>query len=251
MRILLRLDKHIFVLVLIVLFGPILFLSIVEVHRAIACCTKGTRHVGGSQFVSDVIGADGYITYEDGKLCNEGPPPPKAGSHAWVCVVKFFNDNKIWAQTGWTRYNRAEEVNGSYVLEKRYAEISNGADDIDAVNASMNLTTHNYKCQLTDSADGRWNYYLDNEYWWNFEKNYWINETGNRVQFAGEIWNLEDDMPGINSDRCVFSALKYYDGSWQNTNLTDDDMWSDDDTKWGVNRVSGTQFEIWDKSPLP
>lgn len=247
MRGLLRLDKHIFVLVLIVLFGPILFLSIVEVHRAIATCTQGNKYAAGRQIVSNVTGASGNITYEDGKLCYEGSPPPKAGSQAWVCVVKFFNDNKIWAQTGWSRYNRVDEP---YVVVKKYAEISNG-DDIDAVNASMNLTTHNYKCQLTDSTDGHWNYYLDNEYWWNFERNYWINETGNRVQFAGEIWNLEDDMPGINSDRCVFSTLKYYNGSWQNTNLTDNDVWSDDDTKWGVNRVSGTQFEIWDKSPLP
>jgi len=117
----------------------------------------------------------------------------------------------------------------------------------------MDLTTHHYRCLLTNSTTGRWDYYLDDmtNSWWHYEKSYWINQTGNVVEYMGEVWNLEDDMPGTNSSRCVFSALKYYVSNWTNTNLTDSDMMSDNISEWGYNRINGTNFEIWDKDPLP
>jgi len=70
------------------------------------------------------------------------------------------------------------------------------------------------------------------------------------VYWAGEVDNLEDDMPGTSGNPCDFTGCQYkkYGDSYQPAGLTEADVDESTD-KWGSDRVSGTAFSIWDKEP--
>lgn len=52
---------------------------------------------------------------------------------------------------------------------------------------------------------------------------------------------------------CTFQNCKYdvnENNTWPDAGLTDGDMYKDDPAEFDYTRVSGTQFDIWDKDPL-
>jgi len=69
--------------------------------------------------------------------------------------------------------------------------------------------------------------------------------------YEGEIDNKEDQMPGTASAKCNFTECMYALnwGSFQNANIRQRDLYTDDPNEWGIERVSATAFNIWDKNP--
>ena len=59
-------------------------------------------------------------------------------------------------------------------------------------------------------------------------------------------------MPGTAGDKCKFTGCQYcLEGkAYEDAGLVAGDMVSDDAAEWGVEHVSGTEFNIWDKKPL-
>jgi hypothetical protein len=111
-------------------------------------------------------------------------------------------------------------------------------------------STHTYRCELNKST-GQWAYYSDTSSWKTFTDAYWQNKLCDVVDYSGEIYNEEDDMAGTSGDKCNFTNCQYRrDGqAWQVAGITANDVSSSDSSEWGVERVSSSAINIWDKNP--
>ena len=111
-----------------------------------------------------------------------------------------------------------------------------------------------YQCNL-DLPSGVWTFTYNNS--WDLVlgvESSWQNIPGEFVEWAGEIGNLYDDMPGIESNPCVFSECMYkqVDGSYKYaSDSTSGVFWTTSPKEWGMQRISGSEFKMWDKCPLP
>ena len=158
-----------------------------------------------------------------------------------------------WAQSGWTRLRGL--VGGEVeILQCRYAEVQGDMYHVtyDTTNAPLNGSSHNYKCDL-NTATGTWTFSEDDVQWQAFQDDFWKTNVGNYVNWAGEIANKQDDMPGKPTDKCDFTGCQYrlVGGAYQNAGLVPADvgLQPDDPKLWGAQWVSSTAFSIWDKHP--
>jgi hypothetical protein len=116
-------------------------------------------------------------------------------------------------------------------------------------------TERTYELRL-DVDNGKW-YFSDNGLEWAETEPIpeWTGITGNYVQWTGEIYGRETDMPGTNSLRCTLNMCNYtcrYDSTWRSPNFLNSgcEVHTSDSTEWGVNPTSQESIEIWDKVPL-
>ena len=111
-------------------------------------------------------------------------------------------------------------------------------------------TTHAYAVSL-NTTTGNWTALFDSAAWDSYENVGW-KKTGSWGVWQVEIYNKEDDLAGTNSNRCTYSNCSYklQGGSWTDAGFVDADMFSKDANEWGVNRTSGTAFDVWDKDPI-
>jgi len=205
----------------------------------------------GPKSIAKLIGGKAKIKTRYGKVCceNEGCSTENAYHVVYVNVSNNSGDLR-WAQTGWGR----ERSGGSAAVKKyRYAEMKGDVYKVnyDTGNAPVDGTSHEYKCEL-DKATGKWTFSYDGTAWENYTDNFWKNKTGTDVQWTGEIFNKEDDMPGISGDKCSFTECQYQtEGkAFKNAGLVAGDINSDDSGEWGAEHISGTEFNIWDKKPI-
>lgn len=109
---------------------------------------------------------------------------------------------------------------------------------------------HAYKCDL-DMASGTWSFSYDGTVWQTLQADFWKTATGTAAIWSGEIFNIEDDMPGTATNKCNFTGCQYdVDGIYQDAGLVSTDVNSSDSNQWGAEWISGTAFNIWDKNPL-
>lgn len=75
--------------------------------------------------------------------------------------------------------------------------------------------------------------------------------TGTDYQWNAEIFNAEDQMVGTASSKTDYTECKYRLnwGPPQNANIGTGDLYTDDVNDWGIERVSATAINIWDKIP--
>lgn len=222
-------------------------------------CTCTPKSGGGRYYayagpknVAKLIGVKAKIKTRYGKVCceDEGCSTDSAYHVVYANISNNAGDLR-WAQTGWGR----ERSPGSASIKKyRYAEMKGDAYKVnyDTANAPAEGSTHEYKCEL-DSSTGKWTFSYDGTAWENYTDNFWKGKMGTDVQWTGEIFNKEDDMPGTSGDKCNFTECQYcVDGkAFQDAKLVAADINSDDSSEWGAEHVSGTAFNIWDKKPLP
>ena len=110
---------------------------------------------------------------------------------------------------------------------------------------------HEYKCYLLSSLFGTWKYEYDGLPWHQFTHNGWRNVTGTNYQWITEIHNKEDQMVGTATAKCNYTDCQYSVswGTFQNANIATGDLHTDDAAEWGIERVSATAFNVWDKQP--
>lgn len=221
-------------------------------------CTCTPKSGGGRYYayslknVAKVIGIKGKIKTRYGKVCceNEGCST-ETGYHVVYANISNSSGDLKWAQTG---YGRERNAGSAAIKKYRYAEMKGDVYKVnyDTANAPAEGSTHEYKCDL-DKATGKWTFSYDGTAWENYTDNFWKDKTGTSVQWTGEIFNKEDDMPGTDGDKCKISECQYRkDGKeYKDANLAAGDTDSDDDAEWGAEHISGTEFNIWDKKPLP
>ena len=72
------------------------------------------------------------------------------------------------------------------------------------------------------------------------------------MQWTGEIFNKQDDMPGTAADKCSVAECQYRQTKkdYTDADLVAGDVKSDDAAEWGSEWVSKTAFNIWDKKPI-
>jgi len=137
----------------------------------------------------------------------------------------------------------------------RYAECQgNGPLQrwIDPTNAPANGSSHNYQVDL-DTNSGTWKYGFDATEWYFFKNEFWKNKVAGQPSWSGEIFNLQDDMPGTATNKCTFTSCQFRQsgGNYVDAGLTAASLFSNNFHAWGAELVSATAFNIWDKHPRP
>ena len=205
----------------------------------------------GPKTIAKLIGASAKIKTRYGKVCceDEGCSTKSAYHVVYVNISNNAGDLK-WAQTG---YGRERNPGSSTIKKYRYAEMKGDSYKVnyDTSHAPAEGSVHTYECNLNKNS-GKWTFMYDNSGWEDFADNFWKNKTGTDVQWTGEIFNKEDDMPGTAGNKCSFTACKFHrEGhAYEDAALTAGEVTSDDSSEWGASHVSATAFDIWDKKPL-
>lgn len=219
----------------------------------VCVCTPAspaTRHYAFAQKrATNLTGGKATIKTRYGKLCCEHMGcTDLAKNNAYVNIS---NGGK-WAQTG---YRRIRNAGSTTYTKMRYTEMNGSVykRKDDTPGAPAEGSSHDYRVEL-DSSTGTWTFYYDSTAWSTFTDNGWKDIGGVVVQWPGEIINKEDDMPGSSGAKCNFTDCKYRTGtsaSYVDAGLTAGDLHTDDATEWGIELVSVTAFNIWDKKPNP
>lgn len=112
-----------------------------------------------------------------------------------------------------------------------------------------------YELRL-DVNNGKW-YFSDNGLEWAVTESIpeWTGVTGNYVQWTGEIYCRETDMPGTNTSRCTLDMCNYicrWDSTWRSPQFleTGSEVRTSDPAEWRINVKSQETIEIWDKVPF-
>jgi len=209
---------------------------------------------GGGRFYAyaqkskaNLNGGKAKIKTHYGKLCCEDMGCTDLGKNN--AYVNISSGGK-WAQTG---YRRIRNDGSTTYTKMRYTEM-NGAvykRKDDTAGAPAEGTTHEYRIEL-DTATGTWDYLFDGTSWSTFLDNGWKDTSGSVVQWPGELVNKEDDMMGTSADKCNFTECQYRTtakADFVDAGITATDLRTDDSSEWGIELVSGTAFNIWDKNP--
>ena len=211
-------------------------------------CTLDKHHCRAEQtspYPWQIIGARADIDTEYAKLCAEGRSATPALS---VCAIDVWNHG--FAQVGIGVYRPEGMLDtiphiyseaiipfpGPYYLKLIWCSTSG---------------THTYTVEY-DIPAKTW-YFTAGD--WTFDSYYapgWPvdGKYGMVAKFFGEVMNKQDDMPGTPDDRCDYGScgVKLKDGNWYMTNFDDSDI-SGDNEEYGIQRISETAFQIWDKHP--
>ncbi len=219
-------------------------------------CTPGYRYALAWQDLDDVTGCSAYIRTRTPTLCGEPLAQGLTASAASAGVQKHEGTSLVkWAQTG---YSRRRLLNSTTILQRGYAEVVAGPDPIG--DRYVNYTddppgsgTHEYKCYLISSLFGTWRFEYDGLVWDQWTHNGWKNVAGDELQWSGEIWDIENDMVGTATAKCDFTQCQYaFFWTWfEDANIPPGNIYTSDANEWGVERISGTSINVWDKNTLP
>ena len=169
---------------------------------------KGRYYATGHKSVTDPIGVRAKIKARYGKVCCEDEGCSTLDSYNVVYAnVSHEKGKLIWAQTGFGR----ERQPGTTTINKyRYAEMNGSAYKVnyDTANAPGEGSVSLYQCEL-NMATGTWTYSQDGADWQKYTDNAWKNQTGNSIQYTGEIIDKEDDMAGTAGDKCEITECQY------------------------------------------
>ena len=214
-------------------------------------CTFGKKYANVTKSAS-ATGCYAKIRTRWVTLCGEPTSKALAASAAWAGVTKFEGGRAdIWAQTGYT-WNR---VSGSTTVNlNTYAETKYGPGPLDRdlhKGDSPGSGVHEYRCRLISSLFGTWEFEFDGLVWYYFTHDAWKGQTGTHYQYTAEIFNKEDQMVGVQAQKCDFTQCQYATnwGSFQDADITADSTHTDDPNEWGIERTSPTSFNVWDKKP--
>ena len=217
----------------------------------VCTCTPGRKYAYGLKSKAKLIGVKAKIKTRYGKICceNEGCSTD-TGYHVVYANISNNTGTMIWAQAG---YGRERNAGSAAIKSYRYAEMNGSTYKVnyDTANAPAEGSSHVYQCDL-NKATGKWSFSYDGTVWKNFADGAWRGKTGTDLQYTGEIYNKEDDMPGTAGSKCSFTECQYrVEGkAYTDAGLVAGNVKSDDAAQWGAEHVSGTALNIWDKKPI-
>ncbi len=217
----------------------------------VCTCTAGRKYAYAVKSKTGITGVKAKIKTRYGKLCceAEGCSTDTAYNVVFVSIANDQGSIRLWGQAGFGRERNA----GSTAIKKyRYAEMNASTYKVnyDTANAPAEGSVHTYQCQL-DKSTGTLTFSFDGTAWETFSDNSWKNITANSTKAVEEIYNKEDDMAGTDADKCQITEWQYREGgSYKDVGITDADLINNDPNEWGIERVSGTAVNIWDKKPL-
>jgi hypothetical protein len=199
----------------------------------------------------------------DMRLPCEGSATFDAFSTVWIGIMKPATGYMKWGQVGITRRRNAGSAN---VTQYRKYEIKAGPNAADyhleqqpgfpAVG-----TNQAYEC-VVDPATGRWNFNAGpGAFTWQHAG--WIGESGIRVDFNAEVYDLGSQMPGTSANKCKIANCQYkqgtptssssssglISGAYVNAALVAANVSVTAAAEHGADFVSGTEVHIWDRNP--
>jgi hypothetical protein len=211
--------------------------------------------------INNLDGCKARLTTRYAKLCCEDQQgTDDAFSAAWTGVVTFAASGSSssssssaglstpkWAQTGFTRRRNA---GSAAIIQYRKAEAQGDTyhHTFDTANAPAEGSTHDYQVQL-DKTTGKWTFTYDGADWETYTDNFWTSHFGTRVDYGGETLTLQDDMSGTDANKCAFTNCQFKTDGQGYQDAATDTSTNDDPTKFGLERVSDTAVNIWDKNP--
>ncbi len=233
-----------------------------------ACCTPGYAYATAYGYMNGLVGAKAKIKTRYGALCGASAyNAATAHSLAWVGIINYeLSPQKLWAQTGYAKIRDTFTFQGyNTFLLMKYFEVGAGSGQnqylfyFDTCIGCFPLEgeEHTYQIELIPDG-GLWLAKYDDNKWADSWLNMaiipnWIDRLGEQVQWAGEIYGLETDMPGTYSNRCTIRDcfLRVVDSYYKSANFYDTlyDVGSTDSTRWGIAIEDATGIQIWDKIP--
>lgn len=228
-------------------------------------CTSGKKYVCAIQFGPATAGFGQISSMSVGyggipQLCGGPTSAILAASVAWVGVIERVGGVSMkWAQTGYSRF-RGLTDNTTNVFYRTFAETQAGPNmqtDFDRLffpGAGPGSGYHSYACIL---FFGTWYFDFDsNLQWHTFDHPGWASITGTSNDWAGEIFNKEDDMPGRVDQPCIFRNLEFIHNGIGNFTPVSQPLLvtTSDENEWGEGPGPGglvNEFEIWDIVPIP
>jgi hypothetical protein len=216
-------------------------------------CTPGRKYAYAYKSIANLIAGRTNLKTRYAKLCCETEGcSTVAAFHATYVNISNETSGQKWAQTG---VSRRRNAGSTAIIQYRKAEIQGNTYTInmDTAHAPAEGSIHEYKIEL-NKVTGTWSYFDNGTVWQTYADAFWRSALGTSVIWAGEIYNSEDDMPGTAGNKCTFTDCQYrVDGraAYQDAGLVARDTRTDDANEWGVEWVSSTAFNIWDKNPHP
>ena len=205
--------------------------------------------------VDNVVGAQAFVRPRYGKLCGEPTSQLPSSGIAYIGINEFISGTCNSSQFGFGV--RRENSNDIFIF--KYWEV------IDTVNGrrfkvdSNNILWYGdlYKLNLElDNSIGLWSFKVNDLTWETYMTNGWENRYGEEIRWAGEIYHYEDDMPGTEAEKVLFSDCKYkihgygYDlVDFENALQTY--IRCSDTSEWKYSISGKTEVYIWDNNPLP
>jgi hypothetical protein len=228
------------------------------------CCSDssvsdGWYWVSGKRVDSNIIAAKSYIKSTYGNVCGYCVP---VSEHTHTCAYvnishEFSDDESMYAQTGFIMRRRHGDYHTTF---GRYAElrgVTNPGIVIDSMyHGSFEGVYRTYELRL-DKATGGWTFYDNGLEWFPWpDQPEWVNETGNSVQWSGEIYGRETDMPGTANNPCTLDVCfykRYAEVQWEEAGFFNPgiEIGGSDLSEWYINPLSQSTVEIYDKKPLP
>jgi glycosyltransferase involved in cell wall biosynthesis len=232
-------------------------------------CTESEKHLyyaGVRKGTTDAIGVSAQIKTCKALVDCEGTDQTYADATlAWTGVTRYVdNDLWGWAQLGYERFR----VEGKKdIQEQMYTEVKNGPNATGVLQRTAAFpavdSLHFYECRLNQTT-GQWFFKFDGRD--NKQPlppmasptNPWVNQTGNVIQYNGEIHHKKTQMPGVANNKCTFKRCRYYAKGQQgflNPKFVNADLWPAGDyyiaTEWGQELFGNTTdaVAIWDKLP--
>jgi hypothetical protein len=219
-------------------------------------CTPGRKYAHVRK-PGNATGCSAKIRTRTTTLCGEARSKAVAWSAAWAGAKKVDGGQPVkWGQTGYVKWR---SQGASTVKRRVYAETKAGPNDLtdyemwtyDAEPNQPSEGTHTYKCYVTSPISGKWRFEYDGLLIHKYTHNGWVNVLGTHYQWAAEIRNKEDQMVGTASAKCDFTECKFATNwqSFQDADIASSDLHTDDPNEWGIEFISATAFQVWDKKP--
>ncbi len=164
----------------------------------------------------------------------------------------------LWAQMGYARSRGyVPGTLPTQIVKRVFAETYGGPGNVDifspfeAVVVAGNPT---YEVLYWFPAFGNWRYwYPDTKTLFHSVSNSgWFDLYGNNRTYAAEVWNVDDDMVGIEGNKARWDQCEYQviGGVYEPVDFLQG--WTPQTShlaQWGIQVLNGQTFEVWDKIP--
>jgi hypothetical protein len=198
------------------------------------------------------------------RLPCEGTATFEAFSTVWVGITKIGNTK--WCQLGITRRRSSGSAT---VVQYRKFEVRAGPGAANYYNHIWNDpafpaigTTQEYECVL-DLAAGRWDFSVGGVAAPPIANPGWINDTGDKVDYTAEIYDLGSQMTGTTATKCHITGCQYKTatpmssssssglaiGAYVSAGFVAATLNVTNATEHCVALVSATAIDVWDKIP--
>lgn len=239
-----------------------------SLSSSLSCAPRIVPHdywyAGALKNVPLLLGSKATIDTFAMNLPCEGSATYTAFSTVWTGITNAGITK--WGQIGITRRRTAGSAAVVQYLKYEVMAGPNPADYHNSIHNDPDFpaigTTQEYEC-VVDPATGRWDFFVGGVAKDNFTNAGWKNQSGDRVDFTAEIYDLGSQMTGTVGAKCNITGCQYKTGSafssssssglvaggYVSAGLAAGNINVTDATEHGCDLVSADAIRVWDVNP--